>query len=70
MRTSSPWWRTASAAWPTKYLNNYIVWHSFAGHARESFEEKLTILSRFLSVNICRSRCLEIPKRNPVPVLV
>lgn len=30
----------------TKYLNNYIVWHSFAGHARESFEEKLTILSR------------------------
>ena len=54
----------------TKYLNNYIVWHSFAGHARESFEERLTILSRFFTVNICRSRCLEIPKRNPVPVLV
>lgn len=54
----------------TKYLNNYIVWHNFAGHARESFEEKLAILSRFISGNICRSRCREIPKRNPVPVLV
>ena len=54
----------------TKYLNNYIVWRSFAGHARESFEEKLAILSRFLSGSICRSRCLEVPKRNPVPVLV
>ena len=54
----------------TKYLNNYIVWHNFAGHARESLEERLAILSRFLSGNICRSRCLEIPKRNPVPVLV
>ena len=53
----------------TKYLNNYIVWYNFAGHAKETFEEKLAILSKFIARNICRSRCLQIPKRDPVPIL-
>ena len=54
----------------TKPLNNYIVWHNIISHAMEYFEDKLAILPRFISGNIYRSRCLEIPKRNPVPVLV
>lgn len=53
----------------TKYLNNYIVWYNFVGHAKEAFGEKLAILSKFIASNICRSRCLQIPKRDPVPIL-
>lgn len=53
----------------TKYLNNYIVWYNFVGHARGTIQEKLAILADFVKKTICRTRFRTISQRNPIPVL-
>ena len=53
----------------TKYLNNYIVWYNFAGHAKGTTSEKCTILANFIEKAPCNTRFRTISKRNPIPVL-
>lgn len=53
----------------TKYLNNYIVWYNFVGHAKETLPEKETILADFIKSTICRTRFRTLSHRNPIPTL-
>lgn len=52
----------------TKYLNNYIVYHNFVNHAKESFTDKLAILKNFVFSTVCNTRGYKIVMRNAVPV--
>ena len=53
----------------TKYLNNYIVWYNFVGHAKGTMTEKASILAEFIKKATCRTRFRTISQRNPIPVL-
>ena len=53
----------------TKYLNNYIVWYNFVGHAKGTTSEKYTILANFIEKAPCNTRFRTISNRNPIPVL-
>ena len=53
----------------TKYLNNYIVWYNFVGHAKGTIKEKFAILADFVRKTICRTRFRTISQRNPIPIL-
>ncbi len=53
----------------TNCLHNCLIGYIFFGHAKETFGEKLTILSKFIASNICQSPCIQIPIRAHVPIL-
>ena len=37
----------------TKYLNNYLVYHNFVNFAKDSLENKKTILPNFIRNMLC-----------------
>lgn len=52
----------------SKYLNNYIVWHSFRYYTKNGFEEKQEILLRFAFVTPKKITNNQLSNRNPLPV--
>lgn len=52
----------------TKYLNNYIVYHNFVNFAKDSFTNKLSILTNFVFKIKCSTKGYDIVKRDAVPV--
>lgn len=52
----------------SKYLNNYIVWHSFRYYTKNTFEEKQEILLRFAFVTPKKIINRQLSYRNPLPV--
>lgn len=53
----------------TKYLNNYLVYHNFVNFAKESAEEKESILLEFIRSTMCTSKTIDIAVRPAVPIL-
>ncbi len=53
----------------SKHLNNYLVYHNFVNFAKETEEEKESILFDFIRNTLCTSKSINITKRNPLPVL-
>ena len=47
----------------TKYLNNYLVYHNFVNFAKDSIEDKKTILLNFIQKTECISKYSDIPKK-------
>lgn len=53
----------------TKYLNNYLVWHSFVNCMKEADAEKRNMMMRYAFTAVKRVYCREIPQREAIPVL-
>lgn len=53
----------------TKYLNNYLVWHNFLNHAKESYAEKTTIFADFVFTTEKVDLSKSIPLRPALPLV-
>jgi len=53
----------------TKYLNNYILWHNFVNHARETYQEKRRILLLWVAATQKTVRYNEVSDRPNLPLL-
>lgn len=53
----------------TKYLNNYIVYHNFVNFAKDSFTNKLSILTNFVFKTKCSTKGYDVVKRDAIPIL-
>ena len=52
----------------TKYLNNYLVYHNFVNFAKDSFENKKTILLNFIRNTLCYIKSADISKLPAIPI--
>lgn len=53
----------------TKHLNNYLVYNNFVNYAKETYTEKVRILTNHLCSVICFSKRKEISNRPLIPVI-
>ena len=52
----------------TKYLNNYLVYHNFVNFAKDSLENKKTILLNFIRNTLCYIKSADISKLPAIPI--
>lgn len=52
----------------TKYLNNYLVYHNFVNFAKDSRDNKESILFNFIQNTKCLSKSIDIANRPAIPL--
>ena len=53
----------------SKHLNNYLAWYNFAWYAKETFTEKVRIITQHICSVPCYTRVREISKRPAIPYI-
>ncbi|ELT8390277.1 IS1595-like element ISCco4 family transposase, partial [Campylobacter coli] len=54
----------------TKYLNNYLVYHNFVNYAKNTLDNKISILFNYIQKTECFTRSFNMSNRPSVPLLV
>lgn len=53
----------------TKHLNNYLMWFNFAKHAKESYTEKVRIITKHIVCANSYIRRVDIPEKPAIPYI-